>query len=116
MDKINIKPLSCNNAYYGRKVKTKEYREYEHKIKKLLPDIELPDKGELVLKMEVGFSSRASDLGNVEKLFTDCLQKGIGFNDNRIYRIIMDKKIVKKGEEYISFDLSPFDIALGGIW
>ena len=44
-------------------------------------------------------------LHNPVKPFVDCLQKRYGFNDRRIKRAIIDVVEVKKGEEYIKFDL-----------
>lgn len=105
--KINIKPLSVNEAYRGRRFKTSKYKAYKKELLWLLPNLDIPDC-ELFLKMKVGFSSKASDLDNVIKNFLDVLQAKYGFNDNKIYKIEIEKDIVKKGEEYISFSIEEF--------
>ena len=69
-----------------------------------MPNIVIPD-GKLSLIIEAGFSSRGSDVDNIAKPFIDILQKHYGFNDSRIYKLIIMKAIVKKGDEYIDFSL-----------
>ena len=102
MSVINIKPLSINQAYRGRRFKTNEYKAYEEELLWLLPKMKVP-KTDLCLEIEVGLSSKLADLDNVAKIFIDCLQKKYSFNDKEIYKIIMEKELVKKGEEYIEF-------------
>lgn len=103
---IRIKPLSVNDAWQGRRFKTKEYKQYEKDIMRMLPNISVPD-GELKLTLEFGFSNKSSDLSNPLKMIEDILSKKYGFNDNRIYEINMRKKICKKGAEYIMFCIGP---------
>ena len=101
---MKIKPLSINEAYYGRRTKTKEYRAFEKQLLLTLPSLNIPD-GELFFKLECGFSNRGSDFDNPIKPFVDVLQKKYGFNDNRIYKSIIEKTIVKKGDEFILFKI-----------
>ncbi len=93
----------------GRKRKTAAYRDYEIKVPKELPDLELPERGPLGLRLRAGLSNRAADLDNVVKPFLDILQANYGFNDNRIYFIEMTKVKVQKGEEYIAFELESLE-------
>ena len=102
---IKIKPLSVNNCWKGRRFKTDAYKDYETAIFYLLPNIEIPN-GNLSLYIEVGLSSKGSDVDNIAKPFIDILQKKYGFNDNKIYKLILEKIDVKKGEEYIDFKLN----------
>ena len=99
--RINIKPLSINNCFQGRRFRTKEYDKYEKAVMLQLPNIVVPKVGRLILKVEVAFSNSAADVDNCLKPIIDILQKRYEFNDNRIYRIEIDKVIVKKGFEYI---------------
>ena len=69
----------------------------------MLPAIHVPD-GNLELTMNVAFSNKASDIDNVAKPFIDILQKKYDFNDSRIYRLILNKLICKKGAEFIGFE------------
>lgn len=102
---INIKPLSANLMYSGRKVKSHKYRAYEKLLLPLLPTtMEVPE-GTLHLSLVVGVSSKLSDLDNILKPFIDCLQLKYDFNDKWIYKISAVKANVKKGEEFIEFEL-----------
>ncbi len=101
---LNIKPLSVNDAWQGRRVKSKKYRNYEADILKLLRPMKIPD-GPLELHLKWGFSSAGSDWDNPIKPFQDCLQKKYDFNDNRVVRAITEKVKVKKGDEFIEFEI-----------
>jgi len=106
--KINIKPLSVNKAWCGRRFKTNDYKNFEFELLLLLPnEYKIPD-GKLELHLNWGFSSPLSDYDNPIKLVQDILQKKYHFDDRRIFRGIIEKEIVKKGDEYISFDFKKF--------
>jgi len=104
MERINIKPLSVNEAYYGRRKSTKELRAFKKFVLLSLKPQEIPE-GKLYVSIEFGFSSKASDIDNAVKAFLDCLQAKYGFNDNRVYEMHLTKFIVDKGEEYIKFKI-----------
>ena len=106
--KVNIKPLSVNKVWKGRRYKTQEYKDYENELFYILPKMDIP-KGKLSLCIKWGMSSKASDIDNCAKPFIDILQKKYGFNDKSIYNLIMEKVDVKKGEEYIKFDIEKYD-------
>lgn len=102
-----MKPLSVNKAWRGRLFKTPDYKKYERDVSMILPALTVP-KGKLQIKIEWGFSSKASDIDNPTKLFVDILQKKYGFNDKNIYKMELTKKEVKKGQEYIVFEIKKF--------
>lgn len=104
MVKIPIKPLSVNDVWQGRRFKTKDYSVYEQELYYTLPKLKIPE-GKLTLTLIFGFSSKGSDIDNCIKPFTDVLQKKYGFNDNRIYKLYVVKRDVKKGREYIDFEI-----------
>lgn len=104
---IKIKPLSVNGAWQGKRFKTKEYKAYEQELLLTLPRYIIPS-GNLEVIYEVGYSNKLSDIDNFVKPFQDILQKKYNFDDNRIYKMVVEKKIVKKGEEYIDFNLLPY--------
>ncbi len=104
MTRVNLKPLSVNKAWRGRRFKTPEYKTFERSLLLMLPKGKAP-QGKLELNLELGFSSKLSDLSNPLKLIEDILQKKYGFNDRNVFRIVMNKKLVKKGEEYIEFNI-----------
>ena len=102
--KIDIKPLSINAAFKGRRYRTDKYNKYERDILLQLKPMNIPD-GKLEISIMAGFSYKGADLDNVAKLFIDILQKKYGFNDSRIYALTMLKRIVPKGQEFISFSI-----------
>ncbi len=108
MIKLNIKPLSVNKAWKGRRFKTNDYKNYEKELLIMLctTDVKLEsDKSKLSVFIEFGFSNRGSDIDNGLKPFLDVLQKKYGFNDSRIYSLEVLKNIVKKGDEYIEYKI-----------
>lgn len=107
MRKIDIKPLTVNQAWQGKRYKTKKYKEFEKSLLYLLPkNIKIPEKIDIYL--EFGFSNRNSDWDNPIKPFIDVLQQAYEFNDNKIYRAEIVKKIVKKGDDYIKFKIKEY--------
>ena len=105
MHKVDIKPLSVNQAWQGKRFKTPSYKRYESNVSFLLPaSLEVPD-GYLSIKYTFGMSNKQSDIDNPVKLFTDILQKKYGFNDSRVYELNVRKVIVPKGEEYVEFEI-----------
>lgn len=104
MQKLNIKPLSVNEAWQGRRFKTDKYKKYESDLLLLLPKITVPNPP-YRLNIVVGFSNKASDLDNICKPFLDVLQKKYNINDNHIEILHIEKQIVTKNNEFIYFEL-----------
>ena len=104
--KLQIKPLSVNEAFKGRKFRTDKYDLFIKNCLLLLPKkILIEDEKNIKLAIEFGFSSKASDIDNCCKSFIDCLVKKYKVDDRFIYELHVFKSIVKKGEEYIKFKL-----------
>ena len=103
--KIDIKPLSVNDAWKGRRYRTVKYNSYQKELLLKLPNIKNDLKGKLKLHITFGFSSSGSDIDNPIKCFLDCLQKKYGVNDNKIYELNVKKEIVKKGKDFIKFEI-----------
>ncbi len=101
---INIKPLSVNEAWQGKRYKTKKYKKYEELLLEWLPEIEITAVP-IKITYEFGFSNRASDIDNPLKNFQDILCKRYSFDDRDIFEINVKKKITKKGEEYCLFKI-----------
>lgn len=104
MPKISIKPLTVNRAYQGRRFKTPEHNSYRKELMLRLPDIELP-KPPYIVYYEFGFSNSQCDYDNAVKPFQDALQERYGFNDKDIAEAHIKKVVVRKGHEYIYFDI-----------
>lgn len=104
MEKLLIKPLSVNEAWQGRRFKTSKYLTYEKNMLKILPNLNIC-KPPYRLNIIVGFSNKASDLDNICKPFLDILQKKYNINDKHIEILHIEKQLVTKNNEFISFEL-----------
>jgi Holliday junction resolvase RusA-like endonuclease len=104
MEKIKIKPLSVNEAWQGKRFKTKKYKDYEDIMFKILPKLNIIQPPYRV-NIIVGFSNKASDIDNVLKPFLDILQKKYNINDKHIEILHIEKQVVKKNNEFISFEI-----------
>lgn len=105
--RINIKPLSVNKCWQGKRFKTPEYVKYEKVLMMLLPKFTVP-KGALKVTFIFGLSNALSDWDNPIKPFQDILQKKYGFNDKDIHEGVVKKVKVKKGEEFIEFEITNY--------
>ena len=102
--KIDIKPLSVNECWKGQRFKTQKYKTYENELLSLLPNLKIP-KGKLEVNYVFGFSSKLSDWDNPIKPFQDILQKRYLFDDRDIFKATVEKVLVKKGSEFVSFEI-----------
>lgn len=107
MARIDIKPLSLNHAYRGRRFATSDLKQYKSELGWLLPKMEVP-RGPFAIKYVFGVSSGRSDLDNLVKAFQDAVAERYGFDDSAIYRIEMEKVVVQKGKEFVDFELSTY--------
>lgn len=103
MIKLNIKALSVNKAFQGRRFKTPEYNIFISNMLLVLPKLKDVPTKDIRLKIEFGYSSKLSDIDNGLKTFLDCLVKKYGFDDRYIIELHVTKTIVNKGEDYIKF-------------
>lgn len=102
--RINLKPMSVNDAWKGRRFKSDNYKEYEAIVLRMLPEIDLP-KPPYAIHFKFGFSSTASDWDNCIKPTQDVIAKRYNFNDKHIRKGIVETEIVKKGKEYFEFKI-----------
>jgi len=104
MINLNIKALSINKAFQGRRFKTPEYNKFISNMMLILPKLyDVPTKN-IRLKIDFGYSSKLSDIDNGLKTFLDCLVKKYGFDDRYIVELHVTKTIVNKGQDYIKFE------------
>jgi len=106
--KVDVKPLSVNECWQGKRFKTPKYKMYQNNLLLMLPKIKLPNAPYSVY-YEFGFSSASSDLDNPIKPLQDILQKKYGFDDKLIYQMVAKRVKVKKGKEYIKFKIENYD-------
>lgn len=110
--KLEVKPLSVNKAYTGRKRRSVWLKGYTTQVLNNLPEGEIPKGVNLEIILHFGVSSKSSDADNCVKPFLDCLQTKYGFNDNQFYHVDVYKKIVNKGEEYIRWMVKKYNGAI----
>lgn len=108
--RLNIKPLSVNEAFKGRRFKTSKYKAYEKDVCYRLRSFNIPP-GELKISLKFGFSSSLSDFDNPVKPFVDCLQKRYSFNDRRIKSATINVVKVRKGDEFIEWNLESLNVS-----
>ena len=93
MQKINIKPLSVNNCWQGKRFKTPVYTAYEKQVMLSLKPMKLPN-APYSIKLKFGFSSKAADIDNPIKPILDILQKRYKFNDKEISMLTAEIKLI----------------------
>jgi Holliday junction resolvase RusA-like endonuclease len=107
---LNIKPLSVNQAWQGKRFKTAEYKNYEKSLLLILPKLKKPLPELIAIDINFGFKNKASDLDNPVKPLLDILQKKYGFNDSQVYELNIRKHITKNPSISIVIrPLLPFD-------
>ena len=106
---LNVKPLSVNQCWKGKRYKTDKYKGYEKTLNYLLPnkkEFDVDPKKPIIISIDIGFSNRGADLDNPIKPILDILQAKYGFNDSMIYTIVASKSITKKGDEFMHIVIS----------
>lgn len=104
MVKLQIKPLSINEAYKGKRFRTPKYDAYIKEMLFILPHDLIVPKNNIKIAIEFGHSSVLSDCDNSVKPFLDCLVKKYGVDDRYIIEINVRKCKALKGSEYILFN------------
>lgn len=104
MNTVNIKPLSVNEVWQGRRFKTSAYLSYEKALLFLLPHLKVGPPPFRVT-YELGMSNKRADPDNPIKPLQDVLCKKYKFDDKDIYEIHIKKVVVQKGKEYIKFQI-----------
>ena len=104
--KLNLKPLSVNKAWQGKRFKTKDYKQFERDMLLMLPNVKIDFKGSLRVDLHYGFSSKLSDIDNPTKMVLDILCKKYGFDDRQIFELNQTKEIIKKGEDFIQASIN----------
>lgn len=96
---INMKPLSVNDAWKGRRFKTDAYKSYEQSVLFLLPKIKRFPKPPYLVAIDLSVSTHNADIDNPVKPILDILQKKYGFNDRDVVQLHVRKYLVFKGQE-----------------
>lgn len=109
MHQVNVKPLSVNKAYQGRRFKTLDYKVFEQELRLVLPNALIVPDGPLSIEFEFGLSNMGGDWDNPIKTAQDVISAKYDFNDNRIIRGSATKVKVEKGKEYIKFKITKME-------
>lgn len=107
MIKIDIKPLSVNEAWQGKRYRSTKYKIYQHSVKCLLPKLKIPPPPYEV-HYTFGFSSTLSDWDNPVKPTQDVIASHYGFNDKLILKATVTITHVPKGQEFFTFQINRF--------
>ena len=105
---IPVKAISTNRLYGGIKRRSFEYKKYRKTVLDYL-EKHYPYRAKfpknMVLHMEVGFSSPLSDASNSIKGVEDCVAEYFEFNDRQVVTLHVEKFLVDKGKEYTRIKL-----------
>ena len=106
MNFLNLKALSVNKAWQGKRYRTDAYKLFQYVLHALLLKLKppKPEGDEYFVSYEFGLLGTA-DIDNPIKTFQDGLFRfwKMLSRDNKIMFMIVAKVKVKKGEEYIGF-------------
>lgn len=94
-----IKLLSVNEAWQGRRFKTKNYDSYEKTLLYTLPNEKINLIKCYYIIFIFNFSNKLSDWDNPIKPLQDILQKKYEFNDRDVDIAMVYKNIVPKKDE-----------------
>lgn len=109
MKRIEIKPLSVNDAWRGRKFSTPKKKKYEAKVKQELKDCVLED---CIPPYEIHFRfwiPKLQDYDNCIKVTQDIVCEHFGINDRDIYKAIIEKVPVKSWQEYFEIEILTYN-------
>lgn len=106
--KIDIKALSVNDAWQGRRFKTPDYKKYENDVALLLRGVQRAPEGKLQVTYRFYMKNhKLADNDNPVKPLQDILVKcGVLKDDRFIYRTIIEK--IPSEHEYITVQIVPF--------
>ena len=107
MHTLQLKPISVNEAYKGRKFKTPQHKKFKDHAKILLRSKRLPkvEKKQPFFILYHFYTNMQNDLDNLIKLTQDSICEKLGTDDRYIMGMHAKKFIAKKGEEKIKFKI-----------
>ncbi len=90
---VEIKPLSINKCFQGRRFKTKDYKDYEYELLLILPEQEMI-KGDVSVEIDFYVKyPKKLDVDNLLKPINDILTKKKYWEDDRFIYEIRARKI-----------------------
>ena len=102
---INLRPLSSNQAWQGRRFKTPDYHSFERDVSLLLPFNKTPIEGRLEVRYRFYLKNHSrSDYDNCIKSLQDVLVKlGYISDDRKIYKAVIEK--IPSGTDRIEVEI-----------
>ena len=106
--KIDLKPISVNASFQGRRFKTKECKAYESSLWYLLPNHKMI-KGEVKIRFTFFLTTyKRTDISNLVKITEDILvKKGYIEDDRKVKEMVLRKEPSKK--DYFLIEISSPD-------
>jgi hypothetical protein len=108
MIKVNVKPLSVNQAYTGQRFATPALRSFRHELTLKLKPMKLPEPP-YEISFVFGQSNAGADWDGAIKSAQDIIAKKYRFNDRLIRKGSAEIDLVKKGQEYIAFEIKHYE-------
>ena len=107
---LKIKPISTNLIWSGRRYMSAEAKQFKRdcKLQLLAKRVKLSVDGELALHLRFGLS-RNADVSNCIKLVEDVIADVLDVDDILFVGITATKERVKKGQEFIAFDITDYN-------
>lgn len=103
MQRIDLCPLSVNQAYTGRRFDTEKKKEFTRKLREAIKHFVLED---CVAPYEVHYRfyiSKRQDIDGAIKVLQDVICEHFWFDDREIYKIVAEKIVSE--EHYFEFDI-----------
>lgn len=98
---FEIKPLSVNKCWAGRRFKTPEYKQFEKDLSILIKEKKLKKfKGEVEIDIFFRFKNKLSDIDNCVKPILDILVKNGIIEDDRMIRALFLFKDIAKNDSF----------------
>jgi len=107
MQTVKVKPLSINQAYTGRRFATDKLKAFRKELGYALKPIKLPNPF-FEIAFVFGQSNPGADWDGAIKATQDIIAEKYGFNDKLIRKGTVEIVDVKKGQEFISFEIKHF--------
>ena len=106
--KIDIKPLSVNEVWQGRRFKSKAYKNYEETLLWILPKNLKPISGPVEIRFKFYMkNNKMSDWDNPIKPLQDVLVKSGIITEDRYIHLGMAQKIASD-RDYVEVMLLPY--------
>jgi len=108
MQKVDIKPMTANKCWQGRRFKTVKYKDWRDQVGYLIKNDKkfTGGKYELLIHVYTKYSS-TSDVDNFIKPIMDCLvDVGIIEDDRFIQKVTCEK--FKSAENYFEYELKEY--------